>query len=262
MKVLFFLRGLILTVWFFFHTMLCAITMLLGTQFIADRRFADFVIGTLWARPVLWQANIQVEMRGFANWPSEQGCLVLFNHTSWMDIIVLSACLPRTPRFGAKIELFYIPFFGRAMRRAGMLPIERQRRNKVLQVYKDAEARAKGECFALAPEGTRQEGLQLGRFKQGPFLFSIGAQIPVVPVVIAGAQEVMPRSTWLINPATWKSRVIGQILPAVSSQGMDESKIADMQESVRAMMVPAYERMNQELGLLSESHMHAKLGLV
>lgn len=237
--------------------------MIIGAQFISNPKFADFVIGTLWAKPVLWLGNIHVEMRGYANWPSEKGCLVLFNHTSWIDIIVMAACLPRVPRFGAKIELFYIPFFGRAMRKAGMLPIERNRRTKVLQVYKEAESRASfGECFALAPEGTRQSELQLGRFKQGPFLFAIGAQIPIVPFVISGAREVMPRSRWLIGPPVWHSRVIAQILPSVPSSGLDESKLVDLQERVRAVMVPAYERMNQELGLISQTHMHAKLGLV
>ncbi|MGE0762102.1 MAG: lysophospholipid acyltransferase family protein [Bdellovibrionales bacterium] len=263
MKSLIFLRSLGLTIWFFFHTLICAITLVVGAQFLPSPWFPDLVIGTLWARPVLWLGKISVEVRGAEYWPAGEGCLVLFNHTSWVDIIVMAACLPRIPRFGAKIELFRIPFFGRAMRKAGMLPIERNSRTKVLQVYKAAEDRAaKGECFALSPEGTRQADLILGRFKQGPFLFAVGAQTQIVPLVIAGAREVMPRSSWLLCSSAWQNKVITQILPPISCRGLNDGDLAAIQARVRAEMEPAYARLNHELGLEDRSPVRATLSPV
>ncbi len=99
MKIILGLRGFFLTLWFLLHTLLCAITLLIGALLLPSRWWCDFVIRTLWARPVLWLGGISVEERGFERWPDGLGCLVLFNHTSWMDIAVLSSHLPRIPRF-------------------------------------------------------------------------------------------------------------------------------------------------------------------
>lgn len=251
MKLAIFIRSHLLTLWFFIHTFICAITLLGGSLFMPMPGFANLVIGTLWARPVLWLGLVQVEVRGHEHWP-HSGSLVLFNHTSWFDILIMAACLPRVPRFGAKIELFRIPFFGRAMQKSGMLPIERDQRKKVLQVYRDAESRLKnGECFALAPEGTRQTDLEIGRFKQGPFLFAIGAKAQVVPVVIAGAREVMPKTSLRLCPKLWRSKVVMQILPPLSAEGFSEDDLPKLQEQVRQKMIPVYRQLNQEMSLLA-----------
>ncbi len=195
-----------------------------------------------------------MQIRGEENWPKGTGFLILFNHTSWVDILVMASGLPGVPRFGAKIELFKIPFFGRAMRTVGMLPIERNNRTKVLHVYKDAQTRAAdGEFFALAPEGTRQADRVLGRFKQGPFLFAVGAQMPIVPIVIAGAREVMPKGSWILNPWSWRRTVLIEILPSCPTAGRTEVDIPAMQQTVRQAMEPVYEKLKAELGQESAS---------
>ncbi|MGE3756278.1 MAG: lysophospholipid acyltransferase family protein, partial [Pseudobdellovibrionaceae bacterium] len=116
--------------------------------------------------------RVKIRVHGKENLPKAGG-LVLFNHQSLIDIIILQYITGRI-KFGAKIELFKVPFFGPAMRLSGMLPIARDNVQDVIRVYKEAEARAaQGELFALAPEGTRQKVDQLGPFKSGPFIFAI-----------------------------------------------------------------------------------------
>lgn len=244
-----FLRGLLVTFYFVVHTMVTAVVVIFFASLKGGRRLADWGIGTLWVKPILWLSGTKLTVRGQENWPSGRGFLVTFNHTSWVDILVLAAGLPGVPRFGAKIELYSIPLFGRAMRNVGMLPIERHNRNKVLQLYREAgERAANGEFFALAPEGTRQADLSLGRFKQGPFLFAIGAQIPIVPVVIAGAREVMPKASWLLNPYCWRRQVLMEILPPVDTAGLNEEQVPRLQEQVRQAMDVVYTRLKTELG--------------
>lgn len=245
-----FLRGLLVTIYFYLHTLVCASAVILLALDRRGVKVADWVILHLWAKPIVALAGIRLETRGLENWPRGQGFLILFNHASWMDIVFLSCGIPRVPRFGAKIELFSIPFFGRAMRNVGTLPIERQNRTKVLQVYKEAEKRAKaGEVFGLAPEGTRQTTLELGKFKQGPFLFAMGAQIQIVPIVIAGARETMPKGSGLINPWHRHLRVILEILPPIATVGLSEDQVQALQDQVRSAMAPVYARLNRELGL-------------
>ena len=230
--------------------MVWAIMVLLVSPFDPHRRIRDWIMRSPWSGLPLWLGGVSLELRGGENWPRGTGFLVLFNHTSWMDILAICAGLPEVPRFGAKIELFRIPFFGAAMRSCGVLPIERNQRTKVLNTYKEAESRAQaGESFALAPEGTRQVGHELGTFKRGPFIFAVGAQMPVLPVVIAGAQEVMAKGAWGINVGRWRRKIILEILPPISTAGKTEEDIPGLQEQTRSAMAAVYARLNRDLGL-------------
>ncbi|MBX7231838.1 MAG: 1-acyl-sn-glycerol-3-phosphate acyltransferase [Bdellovibrionales bacterium] len=250
-RILSFPRSLLVTIWFYFHTLCCALLVIFLSPFYLPQRLADFIIKVLWASPVLFFAGIEVEVRGSELWPQNSGCLIIFNHSSWMDIIILSAKLPRVPRFGAKIELFSIPFFGTAMRKVGVLPIERKNRRNVLNIYREAEKRAaNGECFALAPEGTRQTQLALGRFKRGPFLFAVHAQMPLLALVLAGARDTMPKSSWLLNNSGfWKKKVLVEILPPISTLGKSERDLEDIQTKAINLMGEKITQLNRELGI-------------
>jgi 1-acyl-sn-glycerol-3-phosphate acyltransferase len=245
------IRSLFVTPFFLVYTLICSTVVMLMSFHSKGRGPTDFYIREVWGKPFLKLAGMDLEVRGEENWPANTGVVVLFNHLSWMDIPILMAGLPRTPRFGAKIELFSLPLFGYAMRRVGMLPIERANRNKTLQTYREASARfAQHEVFALAPEGTRQTELTLGKFKQGPFLFAIGSQVPAVPVLIAGVRDVMPKGAALINPWRWKVKIILQILPPVFTAGMTEDQVVQAQQIARERMETAYAKLNAELGLV------------
>lgn len=215
----------------------------------------DFVYrldGVIWARFLLWVTGIKMEVRGIENLPKDdRGFLFLFNHTSYIDIIAMLGGLPKIPQFGAKIELFKIPFFGTAMRALGTLPIARNNRNEVLRLYKEAKQRVdQGEVFALAPEGTRQTGGMLGRFKKGPFIFAIQAEMSVVPVLIVGAEQIQPKGSYLMNVGSkWTRQLILQILPRVHGSDFSSETIDDFQKEVRLIMEPKYEELQKELGV-------------
>lgn len=217
-------------------------------------RAPDFAFLTdryLWGNTNLFLAGVKLDVRGKENLPPKgEGYLYLFNHTSYMDIIAMITGLPVIPKFGAKIELFKIPFFGSAMRALGNLPIARDNRTEVLQLYKETEARAhKGECFALAPEGTRQRGGQLGRFKKGPFIFAMGAKIPVVPLVIVGAEQVQPKGSFLMNVGKWRRTIVLQIQKPVDASLYSQETLTEFQEKVRNQMAEDYERIQKEMGI-------------
>src|SRR5665213_605105 len=216
-----------------------------------SRRAVDFLIIYGWSLPLVLFAGVRVEVRGEELVRrSAKGFLILFNHSSLWDIPVLYAYFPRSFRFGAKVELFKIPLFGKAMEVCGVLPIDRGNRNKVMKVYQNAITRInKGECFALAPEGTRQDATQLGKFKRGPFEFAINAEMDIVPVVLAGALNVLPKHSIWLNVGRFRRRVILQILPPVAASEYTMETVEIMQERVRALMDPAYQALNAELNL-------------
>ena len=244
-----YVRGFIVTVFGIIHTFIMSILVVLTAGLTRSRRLVDFMIIWLWSMPIIIFSGTRVEVRGADQFgDSPLGFLILFNHSSLMDIPVLYSYFPRSFRFGAKIELFKIPFFGKAMEVCGVLPIDRSNRNKVMKVYEDAIARVKnGEAFALAPEGTRQKEATLGKFKRGPFEFALNAGMDIVPAVIAGAYDVLPRKAFLINTGRWRRKIIVQILPRVSTKDYTLESIDQLLEKVRNPMNEAYVQLTEEL---------------
>ncbi len=242
-------RAVIVTAAGVLHTFIMSLVMLFLAVVVRNIDLINWAIVWLWSRPLVVPAGVRVEVRGAENVRlKDKGFLILFNHSSLIDIPILYGYFPRPFRFGAKIELFKIPFFGRAMAACGVLPIDRGSRSKVMRVYDSAIARINnGECFALAPEGTRQSDVHLGKFKRGPFEFAINAQMDIVPVVLAGALKVLPKSTYLMNMGRWRRKVIMEITPPIPAADFTLDTLEQLQERVRGQMEPAFIRANQEL---------------
>ena len=156
----------------------------------------------LWSRIALWAAGVKVVLHGAEDLYSGRPRVFVSNHVSWYDIFTLLAILPRY-RFVAKAELFKIPLFGPAARRAGTIPIQRENRKAAFQSYEEAarEFRA-GASVVVCPEGTRGESYSLRPFKKGPFVLAIAAEAPVVPLVIYGTREVQAKGSFIIRSGT------------------------------------------------------------
>lgn len=205
-------------------------------NFIFHQRRIDDAMISLWGRISCRLFGVRVHVKGLENIPLNKGCLFLFNHTSFFDIFSMIGFLPGV-RFGAKIELFKIPLFGYAMRRVGVLPIDRANREEVFKVYESAKQRLiNGERFALAPEGTRQETEALGEFKSGPFIFAISAQALIVPVVIRGASAILPKHSLLPNAQVWTRDIHIQVLPPVDATQFSIDNKDVLQDRIHLVM--------------------------
>lgn len=185
--------------------------------FLGQQRAATSAI-RVWAAILLGTFGVRIEVEGEENIPREGGGILVFNHQSHLDIPSIVLATHQQIRFGAKIELFKIPFFGAAMSSIGTLKIARDNRTEVLRIYQDAAKRfADGILFVLAPEGTRQREPRLGRFKKGPFVFAQKAGVPVVPVVLKGAFDALPPKSMLVNVGKWRRTIHLRFLPPVDS---------------------------------------------
>lgn len=220
-----------------FFLAVCSIVTILCNYIFNSRKVDDAII-SFWGRASCWMFGVDVKVLGVENFP-RNGFVALFNHTSFFDIFAMIGYLPGL-RFGAKIELFRIPFFGTAMRRVGMLPIARQRREEAFKIYEATVDRIRqGERIALAPEGTRQVHInKLGAFKAGPFVLAINAKAPIVPVVIKEAVFILPKNSLFPNLGTWKRQITLQILPAIETQHMQLEDRPILQAKVLETMLP------------------------
>lgn len=231
------------------HTIFMSAVVIFCSAVLRSESWRDWAIARIWAAPILWLHGIKTEVRGLERLQGmPAGYLVLFNHSSHMDIPILFAGLPKLVKFGAKVELFRVPVFGKAMQWVGALPIDRGNRNKVMKVYEQAEARLNaGEVFALAPEGTRQPEPKIGKFKRGPFEFAFNAKAFIVPITLAGAFEVFPKGAWGINTGRWQRHVLMEIGEPVPTAGLNQDDLEHLQNSVRERMEKDFHRLHNEL---------------
>lgn len=209
----------------------------------------DFIYRT-WGKGCVGLFGIEVELRGAQYFPSpgSPGAICLFNHTSNFDIPVVNSVLHGSVRWGAKIELFKIPVFGSILRAMGVLPIARNHREEVLKVYSETIPRVKkGECFLLAPEGTRKDGSRIFPFKSGPFIFAVEAQCPLLPVVIYGAWKVQSRGQFFPAWGQWRNRVIVQVLPPISTEGSSLADRGSIQDRAFQQMTEAFAHLREEV---------------
>jgi 1-acyl-sn-glycerol-3-phosphate acyltransferase len=229
---------IVFPIWTVFWAGLLVIVNILFGYIVNTRPLEDQIV-YIWAKNACWMFGVHVKVIGEKNIPAG-GFLYVFNHTSWYDIFSMSGWLGSF-RFGAKIELFSIPVFGYAMKRAGILPIARDRREEVFKVYKAAEERIQaGERFALSPEGTRQQTEVLGPFKSGPFIFAINAKAPLVPVIVKNAAYVLPKGHWIPNWGTWSRTITLEVLPPIATMGLSLEERPVLQQKLKAVMEPHF----------------------
>lgn len=215
MSLMPFLRSLVATVIFILITLVFSIIGIISNILFNRKKNEDLIIST-WARWTCFLFGVEIQVHGKEKIPAG-GHLILFNHSSFFDIFALASSFSYL-RFGAKSELFKIPFFGLAMKRAGTLPIARGNREEVFKVYEDARTRfSHGECFALSAEGGRFYSENLSKFKSGPFIFALSAKVPIVPVIILGAHEVMSKTDIIANKKTFKAIIDVHVLDPIST---------------------------------------------
>lgn len=239
MKLIIFFRAVVAIVLFVILTAALA-TIGIVSNFLFNRRRFDNWVMKSWGRYAFKFFNIELKIFGSENLKNKQGAVILFNHSSFIDVLTLCYGLYNV-RFGAKIELFKVPLLGLCMRRFGVLPIARDNREEVFRIYDEAKARfALGERFCLSPEGGRYHGKELLPFKAGPFIFAINSQVPLIPVVIKGAYDVWPKGQILANSTKWKSIVELHILPPVLTNGFEVLQRSQLQEITYKLMNDVY----------------------
>jgi 1-acyl-sn-glycerol-3-phosphate acyltransferase len=239
MKFLALIRSIIVTLFFPFTVAIIGPLAILCHYLFFKRQIDDFFV-SLWGRICCRMSGVKVIVEGEINRP-KGGCLFLFNHSSFFDVFALAGYIPGI-RFGAKAELFKIPIFSQTMRAMDTLPIARNNRDEVYKIYEEAKVRfTNGEQFALSPEGGRFYARELSPFKAGPFIFAISAAAPVVPVVIIGAYQALPKGGFLLNPRKWSHTIHVKILePIETTRFTSPDQRKELQKLVYEKMNPIW----------------------
>lgn len=197
------------------------------------------IIARIWARGILFASRIKVTVNGLANIDPTQSYVYMSNHQSNFDIPVLLACLPVQFRWLAKAELFKIPIFGRAMRGAGYVKIDRFNQQSAFESINEAAAKMKdGVSVMIFPEGTRSRDGKIRSFKKGGFVMAVDAGVPIAPIVLKGTRAIMEKSSLRINTGEVSLNIE---TPIATADYTRENK-DDLIESVRAVIRAGFEK--------------------
>ena len=142
-------------------------------------------------------------------------CVVVCNHASYLDGIVLTAALP--PRFGfvIKREMASVPLAGAVLRRLGSEFVERFNRQRgaadARRVLRNA---SNGHSLVFFPEGTFTRTPGLLKFHTGAFATAARAGCPVVPAVVRGTRRALPPRGALPLPGPLELQILAPLAPS------------------------------------------------
>jgi len=153
----------------------------------------------LWARSILASAGVRHQSRGLENLPPGNFVLVA-NHQSNFDALVLFAHIRRHMRFVAKEQLKKVPVLGFALKRAGNIFVDRKGSSADREkLHAAAQAVRERVSVVFFGEGTRSDDGVLRPFKKGAAIMALEAQVPLVPVAIAGTHMILQKGSMAIH---------------------------------------------------------------
>lgn len=144
---------------------------------------------------VISETFATLECEGWEHLP-EGPCLLAANHQSMLDPPLVGSCLPAEVAFVARKTLFENPAFGWVIRACHALPLDRDDAD-LGAIRRALAVLAGGRRLVIFPEGTRSADGGLLPAKAGAGLLAIKSGVPVVPIRIRGARDVLPRGGWL-----------------------------------------------------------------
>ncbi len=145
---------------------------------------------------VLW---LRYQSRGKENLPTETGGLMVSNHQSFLDPLLICLPLKRPVSFMARDSLFRIPILGPFLRYEFVIPISRKSASS--QSFRAAIQNIENRNFVgIFPEGTRTTDGDVGRFKPGFLALLKRTDCDIYPIGIAGAFRVLPRGARFLRP--------------------------------------------------------------
>ena len=178
-------------------------------------------------------ARVKVTVRGIDNLPADS-CIVVANHASYIDGPLLNGYLPARFGFVIKGEMRDIPVVHFLLSRSGCKFVERK---EMTGSARDArqlvKAAQEGESLGFFPEGTFLLQRGIGRFRPGAFVAAVKGDMPVVPVAISGAREMMPAGRLMPR----NTDLVIDILPAIAPGDDDYASSRKLAEASRQRII-------------------------
>ena len=141
---------------------------------------------------LIWVEKVE----GVENMPKTGGVIIASNHESYFDFLSFAALSPRPVHYLAAEKFFngQLWWWTPLMKMTGQICVDRKSKDKTSAVQAAVDLIGKGKVFGIFPEGTRSSDGHLQKAFTGVAKIALIAKVPVVPVGIVGAFEIMPRT--------------------------------------------------------------------
>jgi 1-acyl-sn-glycerol-3-phosphate acyltransferase len=160
--------------------------------------------------------------------------VVVSNHQSLGDIPLISH-LPWEMKWIGKTELFRIPLIGWMMRLAGDIPIDRGNARSGARALLRAGWYLQRNCSVMFfPEGTRSSDTRIGRFNDGAFHLAIKHRLPILPVLVDGSHDCLPKKSWRFGP---RQTIRLHILSPITTDALGTGEATALKDHVRTLMI-------------------------
>lgn len=145
-------------------------------------------IRKFWGRSQRFFGGYKLEVIG--NF-SDEANILLINHQSMLDIIVIEELHPKNVCWIAKAQIGKIPIIGKILSLPKMIAVERENKHSLIKLLKEAKDRVEnGRVLAIFPEGTRSQTNKLLPFKGGAKMLVEKLNLKVQPIVIVGSDAM------------------------------------------------------------------------
>jgi len=221
-KLITILKLVILVLWTILVVVFAFVFMLLTFKSSVGMWIAQ----KIWTPFILFVLGVKMKVTGFENIEKGKNYIILANHTSNLDIPMLSAALPMIFYYVAKKELQRIPFLGWGMMAAGIIFVDRKNKARAIRSMRIAGRKIKnGKSIMIFPEGTFDGSHGLLPFKKGAFHLAMHSQTDILPIAIVGANILWPEHTNLEIKSGHVELRIGKV---ISAQGLTPNNIKDI----------------------------------
>jgi 1-acyl-sn-glycerol-3-phosphate acyltransferase len=175
------------------------------------------------ARTWLALAGLRIRATGLEALPPGS-CVLVANHSSYLDGIAMKAALPPRFSFVIKREAASMPVVGLLLKRIGSEFVDRHSRGgRQRDARRVVERAEQGHSLVFFPEGTFDAEVGLKRFHLGAFVAAARGGMPVVPAVIHGARRALPTNALVPRPG----RIDIEVLPSIGGHGEAPEELRD-----------------------------------
>jgi len=205
-----------------------AITVLLDRRRVVLHQFTCF-----WASLYTWFNPLwPVTITGLEHLRRGVTYVIVANHRSLLDILVLFR-LFRHFKWVSKIEIFKVPCIGWNMVLNGYVKLRRGDAASIAEMMKACEQLlAEGNSIMMFPEGTRSVDGRLRAFKHGAFTLAQRARVPLLPIVLTGTSEALPKRGFVLRG---RHDIRVRILPEIPYESFAGKSVEDLTDSVRRL---------------------------
>jgi 1-acyl-sn-glycerol-3-phosphate acyltransferase len=220
--------------WPIFFPLVIVLTLIFSTLTVifaglVNPKWASRVFAVSWAKTMAFLTPVRVTVEGGENAHREQSYVVVINHQSQYDILLVYGWLELDLKWVMKKELRKIPGIGIGCEKAGHIFVDRKKPKQAAQAIRDAlEHMGKGVGILFFPEGTRSLDGHLLPFKKGAFRLSAEQDLPILPVTLVGTRKVLPAKSLSLFPGAIRMVIHPAIYPGTKDAGelLEETRSA------------------------------------